>query len=108
MADVTQAASTLLAHVAITNADTAAGFSVVGTEVDVRTFLSATVMVYHAIVEATESNDPGLQYILQGQPTQLPLVQAHRLQCPYTHAQNPSLHLDVRHPSIDITRTFQA
>jgi len=66
MADVTQAASTLLAHVAITNADTAAGFSVVGTEVDVRTFLSATVMVYHAIVEATESNDPGLQYILQG------------------------------------------
>lgn len=66
MADVTQAASTLLAHALITNEDTAAGLSVVGTEVDVRTFISATVIVYHAPIQITESNSPGLQYILQG------------------------------------------
>ena len=65
MADVTQELTTLLDHAAITNADTRAGFSVVGTEKDVRTYLSADVIVYHAVVEAL-ANDPGIQYILQG------------------------------------------
>lgn len=65
MADVTQAASTLLSHQLLTNAATAAGLSVVGSEVDVRTFLSATVYVYHAYIEAA-ANDPGIEYHLQG------------------------------------------
>jgi len=65
MADVTQAPFTLLAHATLTNADTLAGLSFVGTEVDVRTFLSANVYVYHAPIEAI-ATDPGINYILQG------------------------------------------
>lgn len=65
MANVTQAASTLLAHQLLTNDATAAGLSVVGSEVDVKTFISATVQVYHAVIEAA-ANDPGVDYVLQG------------------------------------------
>ena len=64
MVDATQSLSTLLAHQAVTNADTAAGLSVVGTEVDVRSALSASVFVYHALIEAA-ANDPGAEYHLQ-------------------------------------------
>ena len=65
MADVTQAPITLLSHQALTNAATAAGLSVVGTEADIRSFFSGTVLIYHALVEAL-ANDPGVDYVLQG------------------------------------------
>jgi len=65
MADVTQAASTLLPHAILINADSAAGFSVVGSEVDVRTYLSALVNVFYGPIEAV-ANDPGVRFILQG------------------------------------------
>ena len=58
MADITQAASTLLAHQLLTNAASAAGLSFVGAEVDVRSNLSATVQVYHAVIEALSVNEP--------------------------------------------------
>jgi len=65
MADVTQQATTLLAHAAITNADTRAGLNFVGTEKDVQSFYEAMIFVYHAPVEPAAS-DPGIEYILQG------------------------------------------
>lgn len=65
MADVTQEATILLAHALLTNADSRAGLNFVGTEKDVRTFLSAQIYVYHAPIE-TAVNDPGIDYILQG------------------------------------------
>ena len=63
MADYTQAAATLLAHQAHTHAVT--DVSQVGTEVDVRTFLSGQVFVYHANIETT-ANATGVQYKIQG------------------------------------------
>ena len=65
MADVTQAAITLIAHTSMTNAATRAGLNAVGADQDIRTYISGMVYVYHAIVEAA-ANDPGIDYILQG------------------------------------------
>lgn len=65
MAAPVQGITTLLAHQLLTNDPTsAAAMSIVGTEVDVRTWLSAKVYVYHAVIEAA-ANDPGISYILQ-------------------------------------------
>ncbi len=65
MADVTQETTVLLAHQLLTNADTAAGKTVKGTEKLVSSYLEATIRVYHALIEAA-ANDPGVQYIFQG------------------------------------------
>lgn len=65
MADVTQSPATLLSHQLLTNAATAAGLSVVGTEVDVRTWIAARAYLYHALIEAA-TNSPGVEYKLQG------------------------------------------
>lgn len=64
MAAPVQGLTTLLTHAVITNADTAAGKTVVGVEVDVRTWISAIVYVYHANVEEL-ANDPSASYTLQ-------------------------------------------
>lgn len=63
MADNTQAAVTLLSHQAHTHSIT--DVTAVGTEADVRTFLSAGIFVYHANIETT-ANATGVKYILQG------------------------------------------
>lgn len=65
MADATQVPNTLLSHALLTNAATAAGLSVVGTEVSVAGYLSAQINVFYAAIEAI-ANDPGVDFILQG------------------------------------------
>ncbi len=64
MVDATQALTELLPHAVLTNADTAAGLSVIGTEVDVRTWFAAKIYVYHATVEEL-ANDPGISYTVE-------------------------------------------
>lgn len=66
MSDVTQAASTLAAHQAHTHSTT--DVSQVNTEVDVRTFISGQVYVYHANIETT-ANATGVEYLIQGRWT---------------------------------------
>lgn len=65
MADYTEAESTLLAHQEHTHLVT----DVIekGSEVDVRTNLSATWYVHHANIQTTP-NAQGVRYILQGRP----------------------------------------
>ncbi len=63
MADNTQLGTTLLAHQAHTHSLT--DVSIVGSEVDVRTNISAGLWVYHANVEVI-ANAEGVRYILQG------------------------------------------
>lgn len=65
MADVTQQDDTLLVHQLLTNAATAAGLSVVGSEVAVSSFVKSSVTVHHAVIEAA-ANDPGVDYVFQG------------------------------------------
>ena len=62
MADPTQQAVTLLSHQAHTHATT--DVNVVGTEQDVRTWISGTFYVYHANIETT-ANATGVEYALQ-------------------------------------------
>lgn len=63
MADITQAASTIFSHQAHTHVIT--DVSHAGSEVDVRSFLSGMVYIYHANIEVT-ANATGVKYIIQG------------------------------------------
>lgn len=66
MADITQVANTLSTHVPHTHSTV--DVSQADTEVDVRTYVSGTIYVYHANVETT-ANATGVQYIIQGRWT---------------------------------------
>ncbi len=63
MSDVTQAAYTLAAPQLHTH--NTLDVSQTQTEVDVRTFVSGQVYVYHANIEVT-ANDTGVEYLIQG------------------------------------------
>ena len=54
MADYTQSKSTTIAHAAVTHPE-----SIEGTSVDVATFLSCMVVMWHALIEATANTNPG-------------------------------------------------
>lgn len=61
MADYTQVSSTLIAHAHYENGT---DFTIVGTSLDVQTFLSGMVFIDHAPTEAV-ANDPGVTYEVQ-------------------------------------------
>lgn len=65
MADYTEQEITLLAHQEHTHSE--ADTWVIGTEQDVRTWLAATLHVYHGNIQGT-THSPGVKYILQGRP----------------------------------------
>lgn len=66
MADITQAAAAIFAHQEHTHSVT--DVSQVGTEIDVRTWLSGMVYIYHANIETT-ANATGVKYLTQGRWT---------------------------------------
>lgn len=63
MANNTQAAQTLLSHQAHTHSIT--DVTAIGSDLDVKTSLSAGIYIYHANIETT-ANATGVEYILQG------------------------------------------
>ena len=63
MSDYTQADHTFIAHQHYTNAT---DYVAVGTPLDVRTKLEGAIHIDHAPIEDAIANDPGIEYIIQG------------------------------------------
>lgn len=64
MATITKVLTTMLTHAVVTNADTAAGLSVIGAEIDVKTAFSCKFRCYYALIEAA-ANNPGVEFHFQ-------------------------------------------